>query len=112
MPKKILKKSAVHRASPERRMRSDFDQILTLIEGTRVRAIAAVNTTLIDLYWSIGKHISGKIIEDGWGKGTVRALADYIQGHQPNARIFVPKSSGGCYSFTRPTRISQNSQHC
>jgi predicted nuclease of restriction endonuclease-like (RecB) superfamily len=77
-----LKPSA---ASPAR---TDFDEILRLIDAARARAVAAVNKELIDLYWTIGRHIAGKIAHDGWGKGTVESLAAYIQQRQPNARGF------------------------
>jgi predicted nuclease of restriction endonuclease-like (RecB) superfamily len=43
---------------------------------------------MIDLYWSIGEHISRKVAADGWGQGTVEALAEYIRRRQPNARGF------------------------
>lgn len=52
----------------------DFDVVLGLIDAARTRAVAVVNTTLIDLYWSIGEYISLKTTEDGWGKGTVEVL--------------------------------------
>ena len=50
-------------------LQGDFGTVLGLIEAARTRAVAAVNTTLIDLYWSIGEHISRKTAQDGWGKG-------------------------------------------
>jgi len=56
-----------------------FAEVLTLIEAARTRAVKAVNTALIELYWSIGEHITEKVGADGWGKGTVQALAEYIQ---------------------------------
>jgi len=65
-----------------------FDEVLALIEATRSRVVTAVNTALIDLYWRIGQHISGKIAEEGWGQGTVAALAEYIHARRPNARGF------------------------
>lgn len=67
---------------------SDFDQVLALIDAARAQAIAAVNTALIDLYWTLGEHISQRILSAGWGKGTVTALAEYIRQRQPNARGF------------------------
>jgi predicted nuclease of restriction endonuclease-like (RecB) superfamily len=67
---------------------TDFDAVLRLIDAARGRAAAAVNTALIELYWQIGQHISQKIADDGWGKGTVEALAEYIRERQPNARGF------------------------
>lgn len=68
--------------------KADFDVILGLITDAQSRAIATVNTFLTDLYWSIGKHISEKIADEDWGKGTVQQLAVYIQSCQPNARGF------------------------
>ena len=65
-----------------------FDEVLTLIQAARVQTAAAVNTALIDLYWSIGQHISQKVAQEGWGQGTVTALADYIRTRLPNARGF------------------------
>jgi predicted nuclease of restriction endonuclease-like (RecB) superfamily len=67
---------------------ADFDDVLRLIDAARGRAVAAINTELIDLYWNIGEHISRKIAADGWGQGTVQALAEYIRRCQPNARGF------------------------
>jgi predicted nuclease of restriction endonuclease-like (RecB) superfamily len=67
---------------------ADFDEVLRLIDAARGRAVAAVNKELIDLYWNIGEHISRKIAADGWGEGTVKALAEYIRERQPNARGF------------------------
>lgn len=71
-----------------RSAQDDFDEVVALIGAARTRAVASVNTALIDLYWSIGDYISRKIAADGWGQGTVAALADYIQRQQPNARGF------------------------
>jgi len=67
---------------------TDFDVVLGLIDAARTRAVAAVNTELIDLYWKIGEHISQRIGADGWGEGTVEALAEYIRKRQPNVRGF------------------------
>jgi predicted nuclease of restriction endonuclease-like (RecB) superfamily len=62
---------------------TDFDAVIGLIEAARTRAVAAVNTTLIDLYWSIGEYISRRTAEDGWGKGTVESLSVAIQRRYP-----------------------------
>jgi quinoprotein glucose dehydrogenase len=67
---------------------TDFDEVLRLIDTARGRAVAAVNKELIDLHWNIGEHISRKIAAEGWGKGTVEALAEYIRRRQPNAKGF------------------------
>jgi hypothetical protein len=67
---------------------TDFDVVLGMIDAARTRAVAAVNTELIDLYWRIGEHIRRRITADGWGERTVEALAEFIRKRQPNVRGF------------------------
>lgn len=66
----------------------DFHHVVELIDAARKRALSAVNTALIDLYWSIGDLIASRIADEGWGKGTVQQLSNFIRRHQPNARGF------------------------
>jgi hypothetical protein len=47
--------------------------VLDLIDAARTRAVAAVNTALIELFGNIGKYISRKIAEDGGAKGPSRS---------------------------------------
>ncbi len=78
-PRLSLALSKVPKAPPP----PDFKTVLGLIAAARTRAVAAVNTTLIDLYWSIGEHLIQKIARDGWGQGTVEDLAATIQRRYP-----------------------------
>ncbi len=71
---------------------AEFDEVLHLIEAVRKRVVADANTTLIDLYWSIGDFISRKIEAQGWGKGTVESLATYIQRRRPNAKGYSARN--------------------
>jgi predicted nuclease of restriction endonuclease-like (RecB) superfamily len=69
-----------------------FDAIVGLIETARQRAFQAVNTTLIDLYWQIGEHISHKIAAAQWGDGVVTQLAAHIAHRQPGLRGFTRRN--------------------
>ena len=71
---------------------ADFDEVVRMIEAARARAFAAVNTELIELYWNIGEYISRRVAANGWGKGTVEALARHIHRRQPNARGFSARN--------------------
>jgi predicted nuclease of restriction endonuclease-like (RecB) superfamily len=71
---------------------ADFDDVLRLIDAARGRAVIAVNNELIDLYWRIGEHIGRKIAAEGWGEGTVEALAEHIRRRQPNTRGFSARN--------------------
>jgi predicted nuclease of restriction endonuclease-like (RecB) superfamily len=84
--KKGVKQSPVRQTRAIRPAQVDFDEVVRLIDAARTRAFAAANTTLIELYWSIGEYITRKIADDGWGKGTVESLAQHIQRRHPNAR--------------------------
>ena len=66
-----------------------FDTIVGLIQAARQRAYQAVNTTLIELYWQIGEHISRKIAAAEWGDGVVTQLAAHIARSQPGLRGFT-----------------------
>lgn len=88
MRMKRLKSPLVKRLTRMPVAQSDFDQVLSLITHARSRALAIVNTALINLYWAVGKHISNKVQAKGWGKGTVLELAAFIQKRQPNIRGF------------------------
>jgi predicted nuclease of restriction endonuclease-like (RecB) superfamily len=69
-----------------------FAEVVEMIHSARGRAVAAVNTELVDLYWRIGEYISRKLESAAWGEGVVDELAGYIQQRQPNARGFTRAS--------------------
>jgi predicted nuclease of restriction endonuclease-like (RecB) superfamily len=62
---------------------TEFDGVLRLIDAARTKAVASVNQTLIELYWSIGEFISQRIASETWGQGTVETLAESIQARFP-----------------------------
>ena len=70
----------------------DFVTIAQLIANARQRALQAVNTTLIELYWQIGQHISRKIAASEWGDGVVEQLACYLAQIQPGLRGFTRRN--------------------
>ncbi len=63
-----------------------------MIRDARTQAVAQVNSTLVDLYWRIGAHLSAKIAVGEWGDGTVEQLATHIRRTQPNATGFSAKN--------------------
>ena len=63
-----------------------------MIRGAQQRAYHAVNSELINLYWSVGEYISTKVHEEDWGKGVVVQLAAYIQSNEPNVKGFSDKN--------------------
>lgn len=64
----------------------DFEKIRQIIEQARQEAAYKVNETIISLYWNIGKFVSEKAQQDGWGRSTVKQLSQYILSKEPGIR--------------------------
>ncbi|NDP63145.1 PDDEXK nuclease domain-containing protein [Polaromonas sp.] len=71
---------------------ADFEEVAALIAAARQRAVKAVNTTLIDLYWQVGQTISRKIEQAQWGDGVVAQLAGHLARTQPGLRGFTTRN--------------------
>jgi predicted nuclease of restriction endonuclease-like (RecB) superfamily len=69
-----------------------FAEVLDMIRAARGRALTAVNTAMVDLYWRIGEYISRKLDAATWGEGVVQKLARYIQRCQPNLKGFTRRN--------------------
>lgn len=63
----------------------DFEAIINIIESAKMRALKAVNTELIDMYWQIGKYISEKTSSAQWGKSVVKEFSEFLQRRYPSA---------------------------
>ena len=70
------------------KIEKNFDNILQLIIVAKEKAVLAVNTELIGLYWNIGKYISKKVSSSEWGKGIVKNLSEYIFRKEPDIKGF------------------------
>lgn len=70
----------------------DFSEIAQLITSAKQRAVQAVNTSLIELYWQIGQRISRKITASEWGDGVMTELARYLAQTQPGLRGFTRRN--------------------
>jgi len=70
----------------------DFNEITQLIHAARQRAVLAVNTALIELYWQVGQFISRKIAQAEWGDGVVVQLAEHLARTQPGLRGFTSRN--------------------
>ncbi len=68
--------------------RNNFNEILILIKKSKQKAYKQVNDILINLYWDVGQYISNKTKKEGWGKSTVKELANYIKKKDPDIRGF------------------------
>lgn len=70
----------------------DFNEIFKQIQIARKKVVQTANSTLIELYWNIGRSISQKINSEKWGKGVVRDLAEFISQKEPGIKGFGDKN--------------------
>jgi hypothetical protein len=70
----------------------DFTKVINLIKTSKQDVYKKINTTLIELYWNIGRYISLKTIKENWGKGIVKELANFIQEKEPTITGFSDKN--------------------
>jgi predicted nuclease of restriction endonuclease-like (RecB) superfamily len=61
-------------------------RLKTLIRQARVKAILAVNTELVLLYWRIGVEILKRQAEQGWGAKVIEQLARDLKAEFPEMR--------------------------
>jgi predicted nuclease of restriction endonuclease-like (RecB) superfamily len=81
-----------------------FAEVVEMIRAARGRALAAVNTELVDLYWRVGEYISRKLETAAWGESVVEELARYIQRRQPSVRGFTRPNLFRMLQFYRAYR--------
>ena len=88
-----------------------FAEVLEMIQEARGRALAAVNTALVDLYWRLGEYISGKLETATWGDGVVGALASYIARYHPGLKGFTRANLFRMRQFYATYRATRKSHH-
>ena len=109
-PKNASRKTAVGEVATVSPSEADFSEVLRLIDAAKARAIAAVNTALIDLYWELGEYISrqGRRGRLGAGNGEDPGRA-HREAASERERLFRPKSLADDAVLSRPTADRQNS---
>ncbi len=65
-----------------------FDEIVSIIDNARARALKAVNAELIQMYWEIGAYISDRVRDGGWGKSIVADFSAFLQSRYPTVKGF------------------------
>src|SRR5512138_1615508 len=89
-------------------LEKQFADVLELIKTSRSRAIRAVNTELISLYWSIGEYISNRVERTEWGHSVVQKLADYIRTNDSASKGFSDKNLWRMKQFYEAYKDSPN----
>lgn len=65
----------------------------------RIKASVAVNTSLLEFYWSLGKDINEKQFQNTYGSGFYKKLSDDMTREIPDTRGFSPRNLSYAYKF-------------
>lgn len=69
--------------------RRDIEQ---LIEVSKLRTAISVNSSMLALYWNIGKNILQKQQDEGWGKKVIEQLAKDLSAKFPDDRGYSERN--------------------
>lgn len=67
---------------------NNFSDIMSIIESAKQRAMKAVNTELINMYWEVGKYLSSLVAESSFGDRVIDEVAAYIAKNNPTIKGF------------------------
>lgn len=68
---------------------NDFGTVISIIENAKGRALKAVNTELIHMYWEVGEYLSGLCAESSFGDKVIDEVATYISNVAPTVKGFT-----------------------
>lgn len=68
---------------------NDFSAVISIIENARGRALKAVNAELIQMYWEVGKYLSGLCAGSSFGDKIIDEVAAYISETAPTLKGFT-----------------------
>jgi predicted nuclease of restriction endonuclease-like (RecB) superfamily len=67
---------------------SDFNKVIAIIENAHNRALKAVNTELIQMYWDVGEYLSGLCNSSSFGEKVIDEIAAFIAENNPGIKGF------------------------
>jgi predicted nuclease of restriction endonuclease-like (RecB) superfamily len=77
---------------------SDYQAFLhsikTRVQQAQLKAVVAVNTELIVLYWQIGREILQRQETEGWGTGVIDRFSKDLHAAFPQMKGFSPRNLG------------------
>ena len=77
----------------------------------QIKAATQVNRAMLEFYWELGKDISERQFENGYGSGFYRKLSDDLRRELPDAKGFSPTNLKYCrYFYTLYAAPGENRQ--
>lgn len=78
-----------------------LDSVKARVRAARLRAVSAVNSELVLLYWHVGRDILRRQTDQGWGAKVVERLSADLIREFPELRGFSPRNLNYMRAFAR-----------
>ena len=85
MKKVVIKKSATQFSNL-------LKEVKTRIQQAQSKAVVAVNSELLRLYWDVGRTISERQKKEGWGTSVIPRLAKELSGQLSELKGFSERN--------------------
>ena len=67
-------------------IKQDFNQVYSIIELHRTRALQEINNNSLFTAWTVGAYVSAKIKSSEWGSGVVSELSEFLRIKDPDLK--------------------------
>lgn len=67
-------------------IKDNFNQVYSIIELHRTRALQEVNNNALFIAWNVGGYVSQKIKSSEWGSSVVTELSEYLRAKDPSLK--------------------------
>ena len=84
----------------------DFSKAITIIENAHRRALRAVNTELIHMYWDVGEYHSGLCASSSYGDKVIDEIAVFIAENNPEIKGCNRRGLYRMKQFTKPIKMT------
>lgn len=78
-----------------------LNEVKDRIQQAQTRAVLAVNSELVRLYWDIGRLIDARQQREGWGAGVIPRLASALRNEVPEVKGFSERNIKRMLAFYR-----------
>ena len=76
-----------------------FEQVHTIINIHRSRALQVVNNESLHICWNVGQYVSERLKSSNWGSKVVTQLAEYLRIKDPSLKGYSRRNIYNMVAF-------------
>jgi len=80
-------------------IQTQFEQVHTIIDFHRSRALQTVNNETLLICWKVGKFVSERLKNSDWGSKVVTQLSEYLRTQAPDLKGYSRRNIYNMVNF-------------